>query len=168
MVDPYAVLGVDRDASPETLKAAYIALMRRFHPDRVDLQNAADAERRCKEINAAFALISSQRAGSRGEEPLKRSSQSYLRPEARPKPSSAERERYLLAMSARRARLKRVRMFQQGMLVAALLLFGFGAVGALLLVVPARNIWPGVKSFQNEEEMVVVQDPVSVPNDLRR
>jgi len=33
--DPYAVLGVARDASPEAISAAYREQMRRYHPDRV-------------------------------------------------------------------------------------------------------------------------------------
>ena len=32
--DPYAVLGVDRSASPEELHRAWVRLARRHHPDR--------------------------------------------------------------------------------------------------------------------------------------
>jgi preprotein translocase subunit Sec63 len=34
MTDPFAVLGVDEDASDETIRQHYLALVRRFPPDR--------------------------------------------------------------------------------------------------------------------------------------
>jgi len=57
--DPYAVLGVDRAASDAELRAAYRALVERYHPDRHQgnpLENLASE--RMAEINQAYELLS--------------------------------------------------------------------------------------------------------------
>jgi DnaJ-class molecular chaperone len=56
MRDPYAVLGVPRDASAEELKAAYRRLAKRLHPD-LNPGNRA-MEQRFKEATAAYELLS--------------------------------------------------------------------------------------------------------------
>jgi hypothetical protein len=55
MEDLYAVMGVDADASPEEIRAAYRSLAQRFHPDH-NPDNMA-AARRMQEINEAFAVL---------------------------------------------------------------------------------------------------------------
>jgi DnaJ like chaperone protein len=62
--DPYAVLGVPRDADQRTIKRAYRKLIGEYHPDRLgnmpeDLRRRA--ERRASEINAAWERIQSER-----------------------------------------------------------------------------------------------------------
>jgi DnaJ like chaperone protein len=62
--DPYAELGVPRDADDDTVRAAWRRLIAQFHPDR--LGDASDAERaqaadRAARINAAFEQIKSRR-----------------------------------------------------------------------------------------------------------
>lgn len=52
----YERLGVDRGAEPDVIDAAYRAMMRRYHPDKYDGSNA-EAERRSKEINEAYAAL---------------------------------------------------------------------------------------------------------------
>lgn len=54
----YAVLGVSRTASQEEIKAAYRKLARQYHPDLNP--GDCDAEERFKEINAAYADLSSR------------------------------------------------------------------------------------------------------------
>ncbi|MCC7274151.1 MAG: DnaJ domain-containing protein [Alphaproteobacteria bacterium] len=54
--DPYAVLGVPRDATQEAIKAAYRKLARRHHPDLNP--GKPDAEARFKAIAAANDLLS--------------------------------------------------------------------------------------------------------------
>jgi curved DNA-binding protein CbpA len=49
----YGVLGVDTDASPEKLKAAYYQLARRYHPDRFRRMEASLLSR----VESAFARI---------------------------------------------------------------------------------------------------------------
>jgi DnaJ like chaperone protein len=62
--DPYAVLGVARDADERTIKRAYRKRISECHPDRLgslpeDLRQRA--ERRASEINAAWERIQSER-----------------------------------------------------------------------------------------------------------
>lgn len=53
--DYYAVLGVQRDASPEEIKRAWRKLARKYHPD---ISKEPNAEQRMKEINEAFEVLS--------------------------------------------------------------------------------------------------------------
>ncbi|HET6522328.1 MAG TPA: DnaJ domain-containing protein, partial [Geminicoccaceae bacterium] len=55
MRDPYAVLGVPRNADAAAIKAAYRKLAKTWHPDRHP--GDAEAERRFKEIGAAYNLL---------------------------------------------------------------------------------------------------------------
>lgn len=55
MRDPYSVLGVSRQASADEIKAAFRRLAREHHPDRNP--NDADAERRFREINEAYQVL---------------------------------------------------------------------------------------------------------------
>ena len=52
--DYYDVLGVPRDASEADIKSAFRRLAREYHPD---VNKAADAEERFKEINEAYAVL---------------------------------------------------------------------------------------------------------------
>ena len=55
MTDPYAVLGVSRDASEDEIKSAYRKLAKQYHPDL----HPGDEEcaRKMNEINAAYDAI---------------------------------------------------------------------------------------------------------------
>jgi molecular chaperone DnaJ len=53
--DYYEILGVQRGATPEELKAAFRGLARQYHPD---VNKSPDAEERFKEINEAYAVLS--------------------------------------------------------------------------------------------------------------
>src|SRR5579859_177866 len=54
--EAYSILGISPDSSPEEAKKQYRKLMKQFHPD---LNKDADAERKSKEINEAYQVISS-------------------------------------------------------------------------------------------------------------
>ncbi|MCY4547347.1 MAG: TerB family tellurite resistance protein [Defluviicoccus sp.] len=64
--DPYAVLGVDRDADDETVRGAWLKLTRENHPDRLTAQGMPEdfvqiANERMAGINAAWDTIRKQR-----------------------------------------------------------------------------------------------------------
>lgn len=64
MKDPYEVLGVSPSDSDETIRAAYKALVKKYHPDNFSdspLNGAADEK--MQEINAAFDEIMNMRRG---------------------------------------------------------------------------------------------------------
>jgi hypothetical protein len=55
MMDYYQVLGVSQNASGSEIKSAYRKLVRRFHPD---ISKDSDADRKIKEINEAYDVLS--------------------------------------------------------------------------------------------------------------
>src|SRR3954470_23248117 len=67
--DPYAVLGVERDASQATIKAAWRRLAREHHPDLSgsDPQAARQATRLMAEINQAYEQLRVSRARPGGD-----------------------------------------------------------------------------------------------------
>lgn len=69
--DPYAILGVEREATDAEIKAAYRRLAATHHPDRnPGFQDAANEK--LKELNAAYASIKSASRGhasQRGDAP---------------------------------------------------------------------------------------------------
>ena len=57
--DPYAVLGVDRSATADQIRVAYLALVARYHPDRHQGNPLEElAGQRMAEINQAYELLS--------------------------------------------------------------------------------------------------------------
>lgn len=56
-MDPYKVLQVDVEAEPEVIRAAYRALLRRYHPDK-NPDRLEWAEQKTRELNEAFVLLS--------------------------------------------------------------------------------------------------------------
>ena len=62
--DPYAVLGITREAGEREIKTAYRRLIRQHHPDKlgdVPEELKRRAEERAREINAAYEKIRAQR-----------------------------------------------------------------------------------------------------------
>lgn len=55
ITDPYRVLGVSPAAEEDVIRAAYLALMKRYHPDQ---NQSAQAAERAKEVAAAYAMLS--------------------------------------------------------------------------------------------------------------
>lgn len=55
--DPYAVLGVARDASADEIKSAYRKLARQYHPD---VNKDPGAEDKFKEIGEAYSILSDE------------------------------------------------------------------------------------------------------------
>lgn len=64
--DSYKVLGVERTASDEEIKAAYRDLAKKYHPDNYAGSPLADlAQEKMKEINEAYDNITRERAAKR-------------------------------------------------------------------------------------------------------
>ncbi|GIW69473.1 MAG: molecular chaperone DnaJ [Patescibacteria group bacterium] len=56
--DYYKILGIDKNASEEDIKKAYRKLAREHHPDVVSEKDKEAAEKRFKEINEAYRVLS--------------------------------------------------------------------------------------------------------------
>ncbi len=64
-MNPYEVLGVSEDADEETVKKAYRALVKKYHPDKYVNNPLADlASEKIKEINKAYDMIMNKSASS--------------------------------------------------------------------------------------------------------
>lgn len=62
MYDPYAVLGLARNATDEEIKKAYRSLSRKYHPDaNVNNPNKEQAEEKFKEIQQAYQQIMNEK-----------------------------------------------------------------------------------------------------------
>ncbi len=57
-LDAYRELGVAPNASAEAIRQAYLALARRYHPDRAPEGRVAEYEERMKRINTAYEVLS--------------------------------------------------------------------------------------------------------------
>ncbi|MBP3706617.1 MAG: DnaJ domain-containing protein [Clostridia bacterium] len=68
MKDPYAVLGVSKDATDQEIKDAYRELARKYHPDNYADNPLSDlASEKMKEINDAYDEIMNGRRSGKGK-----------------------------------------------------------------------------------------------------
>lgn len=57
-MNPYRVLGVSENAGPEEIRKAYLALVKKYHPDRyADGPLKEQANEKLKEINQAYEML---------------------------------------------------------------------------------------------------------------
>jgi DnaJ-class molecular chaperone len=59
--DLYQVLEVSSHACPEVIKAAYRALMEKYHPDKHPEHRRVWAEETSRQLNAAYAVLGNAR-----------------------------------------------------------------------------------------------------------
>ncbi|URM52790.1 molecular chaperone DnaJ [Mycoplasma sp. SG1] len=57
--DYYKTLAINKDATPDEVKRAYRKLAKEYHPD---INKAADAEKKFKEINEAYQVLSDEKS----------------------------------------------------------------------------------------------------------
>jgi DnaJ-class molecular chaperone len=57
IVNHYRTLQVARGADPEVIERAYKALSLKYHPDRVEASQRAEATRRMQRINEAYSVL---------------------------------------------------------------------------------------------------------------
>lgn len=68
-MNPYEVLGVSPTASPEEIRAAYMKLVKKYHPDRYqDSHLKKQAEDKMKRINAAYDMITKNQQAAKEAE----------------------------------------------------------------------------------------------------
>ena len=84
--DYYAILGVSPTSEDVVIRAAYRALMRRYHPDA---DPSSEAAQRAQEINAAYAVLGNPEERSRYDGSL--AAQGLIKPEAAPHRGLARR-----------------------------------------------------------------------------
>lgn len=73
MTNPFDILGIQPDAEPEVVDAAYRALMKKYHPDR----SGADGLAKAKAITLAYAILKGRASEHSGRTP-------YANPGMRP------------------------------------------------------------------------------------
>lgn len=77
-MDPYKVLGVDRNASDADIKKAYRDMVKKYHPDKYADSDLKDlASDKLKEVNAAYAEIQKIRQGGGGSSSYSGGGSSY-------------------------------------------------------------------------------------------
>ena len=65
-MDPYKVLGVDRNDSDEDIKRAYRTLVKKYHPDKYQDNPLGElAEEKVREINEAYEQIQAERGSGK-------------------------------------------------------------------------------------------------------
>ncbi len=85
--DYYEILEVSRRASPETIKAAWRALCKKYHPDTHG-GNAAQAEEAVKKLNEAYRVLGDAQRRAAYDSALNRPTA----PPPSPRPSPVKRE----------------------------------------------------------------------------
>ncbi len=79
-MNPFNVLEIPPDASPEDIKAAYHRLAKRWHPDRFSGDEKVEAESRFRELAEAFSIL---------KDPAKRLTLQQQMPKAQPTSAGA-------------------------------------------------------------------------------
>ncbi|MBR0157261.1 MAG: J domain-containing protein [Clostridia bacterium] len=63
-MNPYQVLGISENATDDEVRAAYIKLVKEYHPDKYQDNPLKDlADEKLKEINQAYDMIQKERSG---------------------------------------------------------------------------------------------------------
>lgn len=64
-MNPYKVLEIDENATPDQIKAAYRKMVKKYHPDKyIDNPLSSLAEEKMREINEAYSILTGASSGS--------------------------------------------------------------------------------------------------------
>ncbi|MFN7111782.1 MAG: DnaJ domain-containing protein [Brevundimonas sp.] len=133
MTDHYAVLNVSRDAEDVVIEVAWRALMKRYHPDK--MQGDPAASERAKAINAAYDVLKDPESRARYDRTLDAEAKpAWTEPDTpdwrapEPPPSSPTARPTTAVSSATAAREKWAPLLFIGLSV----LVGVGAIGSLM------------------------------------
>ncbi len=68
-MNPYKVLGVSENASQEEIRKAYLALVKKYHPDKYTDEGMKElANEKLKEINQAYEILVKKKDEPRGQQ----------------------------------------------------------------------------------------------------
>jgi hypothetical protein len=162
-VDPYKVLQVDRQASPEVIEAAYRRLAKMNHPD---VSTAIDAGLRMKAINAAHELLEDAASRRSVDERLARpvvrdvpwvptasphprpSKPLGYQPETVPGPAAALERRSPWYETVRQGHKSQRAIAIAGLLLVLSPMFDRGTQLSLARLVPLLAVWTGILIVQ--------------------
>lgn len=77
MKNYYEILEVNQKASPEIIEKAYKTLVKKYHPDLYSSVQKRDAERKIKEINEAYNILSDSFLRKQYDMELEKEAQEY-------------------------------------------------------------------------------------------
>jgi curved DNA-binding protein CbpA len=77
----YETLGIPREASAERVRRSYRSLVKIYHPDKCASGSEAEAGKRIREINAAYAVLSNPRKRASYDAKLDRQAFRHVEPE---------------------------------------------------------------------------------------
>ena len=124
----YEVLGVSPDADQSQIRAAYVALLKRYHPDRAGADECAENSAEVQRIVGAYRILKDRASRARYDAALRQLAlpeRPLRRRPARPRPRS---------MPAWTFRRSRRRFKLNAELISYGLMFVAGAIGLQLLV----------------------------------
>lgn len=130
---PYEVLGLRPGASADEIRRAYVRLARLHHPDVVDPDRRAAAEKRMQEINEAWAVLGSAERRARLDDQAKETFRPFEPAADDPDPRDQPDRPYRPVAPAITRRAAQIRMAPVGLFAAAVLV---GVVGMVVNVVP--------------------------------
>lgn len=140
-LDAYRELGVSPGASAETIRQAYLALVRRYHPDRAPTGRAAEYEERMKRINTAYELLRDPESRQRYDQlRAPQATQASAKPRAPSAPRMQPNDPYAQMRAGYQQRVSRVQASTRALPAWAQalsgLFAGLGLVAGFLLGLP--------------------------------
>jgi len=147
--DHYRTLGVAPQAEEAVIRAAYLALMRTYHPDGAASEGDRDAaESRTKEINAAYAILGDPKRRAAYDLAWRpRSSASRVSTAGVAKSTPGKRfsgrrgPQKGPTLQARQQRLRKVRFISIGLVIGAIVMLFAAFTGAVGLLRPSVLDW---------------------------